>query len=82
MKKINHRFIVTYYDGLTEKIEEVSIWTLTGKLLMSDDIEVTDIIHIAEMKKFRKNVVTTEHLRPYSERWKLHNLFEEITKNS
>ena len=54
MKKINHRFIVTYYDGLTEKIEEVSIWTLTGKLLMSDDIEVTDIIHITETTKFRK----------------------------
>ena len=82
MKKINHRFIVTYYDGLTEKIEEVSIWTLTGKLLMSDDIEVTDIIHITETTKFRKVVTTTEHLRPYSERWKLHNLFEEITKNS
>lgn len=82
MKKVNHRFIVTYYDGLTEKTEEVSIWTLTGKLLMNDNIEVINILHITETKKFRKVVVTEERLRPYSERWKLHNLFEEITKNS
>ena len=82
MKKINHRFIVTYYNGSVEKTEEVSIWTLTGKLLMSDDIEVIDILHITEVTKFRKVITTEEHLRPYSQRWKLHNLFEEITKNS
>jgi hypothetical protein len=82
MKKINHRFIVTYSNGSVKKTEEVSIWVLTGKLLMNDDIEVTNILHITETISFRKVKTTEEHLNPYSDRWKLHALFEEITKNS
>ncbi len=82
MKKINHRFIVTYSNGLVKKTEEVSIWVLTGKLLMNDDVEVTNILHITETIGFRKIKTTEEHLHPYFERWRLHELFEEITKNS